>query len=110
MALISCAECSNQVSNTAAACPHCGAPIAEAAGSRAAGAPLTTTQETSKRLKVHILISAFMIWGGLGWSVVKIMATTDGTPSSPSAVASLMFMVGFVWYLTTKIRIWWHHK
>ena len=32
MALIQCAECKGQVSDSAAACPHCGAPVAGSAG------------------------------------------------------------------------------
>lgn len=34
MALIECAECKKEVSDKAAACPHCGAPVAAAAPKR----------------------------------------------------------------------------
>jgi hypothetical protein len=41
MALMSCPECGKQVSDKAAACPHCGAPIAASSSSAAprAGEP-----------------------------------------------------------------------
>lgn len=66
MALISCPDCNTQVSDMAPACTKCGRPIGAAAKETvAAGAHLTTTQGTSKRLKAHILIAAVLFWGGL---------------------------------------------
>ena len=55
MALMNCPECDREVSTNAASCPGCGTPIAGAIESRAAGAPLTTIQETSKKLKKQTL-------------------------------------------------------
>lgn len=109
MALISCPECNNKVSSTAATCPHCGTLIAESAGSKAAGAPLTTVQETSKKLKVHIIISSILFWVGLIWLFVDINAVSQGD-NKLSAIPYLLLFIGFVWYSVTKIRIWWHHK
>lgn len=108
MALISCPECNNQVSSTAAACPKCGAPIAEAVGSKAAGAPLTTVQETSKKLKLHIIISSIIFWMGVVWLFVNINAAKQG--GEPSAIPGLLLFIGVVWYIVTRFRIWWHHK
>ncbi|CAN7495447.1 zinc ribbon domain-containing protein [Acidovorax sp. LjRoot74] len=34
MALIACAECGKEISDKAAACPHCGAPVAKAAANK----------------------------------------------------------------------------
>jgi len=39
MALIQCAECGGKVSSTAAACPHCGAPVALSLPKRPAEEP-----------------------------------------------------------------------
>ena len=109
MALIQCPECSNTVSNTAAACPHCGAPIALAAAERVAiGTPLATIQETSKRLKVHILFAALFWWVGVIWVIVAM--NSGEAPSASTGIAFLLLFVGAIWYFTTKIRIWWHHK
>ena len=109
MALIQCPECSNTVSNTAAACPHCGAPIALAAAERVAiGTPVSTVQETSKRLKVHILYSALFWWVGVVWVIVAMNAAEG--PSASAAVGFLLLFVGAIWYFATKFRIWWHHK
>lgn len=110
VALINCPECSKQVSSQAPSCPNCGAPIASAVDIERAGTALTTVQETSKRLKVHILISAFLFWGGL----IGVLATTGGDASSQPAayspLLSLAAMGGLGWYIVTKVRIWWHHK
>ncbi len=111
MALISCPECNNQVSNTAAACPQCGAPIAEAMGSKAAGVPLTTVQETSKKLKLHIIIASILFWVGVVWLFVGINAAEQGGEQSEQFVISILLLfVGLVWYVVTRFRIWWHHK
>jgi len=48
MAIIACSECAHQVSNLAATCPHCGAPIA---------APSAKPKRRSKRSVLGILIA-----------------------------------------------------
>ena len=109
MALINCPECNNQVSSIAESCPHCGAPIAGAKEGQSAGAPIKTIQETSKKLKLQILISSLVFWVGVIW----IFAEINGAKYSaddPSSIPALMIFVGLVWYLVTRFRIWWHHK
>ena len=58
MALSKCPECGGAVSSAAPTCPHCGYPIAREG--QAAGAPLTTIQVTSKRLKIHTILSSIL--------------------------------------------------
>ena len=107
MALINCSECKKEVSDKAASCPHCGAPIFIARESKAAGAPLTTIQETSKKLKAQKVIASLMFWFGFMWLVVDSNAIVrPGESIAAPAITSL----GFVWYIVTRIRIWWHHK
>lgn len=113
MALIKCSECGRQVSDKAESCPQCGAPIASALETEATGAKLRTIQQTSKRLRTHILISAVLFWGGLVWMVVVMRsASSSGVPPSPlvTMVAILMMFTGLVWYAVTKLRVRWHHK
>lgn len=109
MALINCPECNNQVSNTAEACPHCGAPISGAKEGHAAGVQIKTIQETSKRLKLHVLFSAFLFWGGLLW-ILLASNSSQNNADDPNLTPAFMVLLGMVWYVTTKIRIWWHHK
>ena len=109
MALISCSECGHQVSSAAPTCPSCGAPVAGASESRAAGASLSTVQETSKKLKVHILISSIIFWVSLIWVGVSVNAAKEN-PEAPIGIAMLFLTVGIIWYVVAKLRIWWHHK
>lgn len=108
MALINCPECSKQVSSKAPSCPNCGAPIASAVEIERAGAALTTVQETSKRLKAHIVIAALLFWGGL--IGVLVSSGDAGQPPAYAPLLSLVTMGGLTWYIVTKVRIWWHHK
>ena len=117
MAIVKCPECKKEISNKAPSCPNCGVPIAIAADIEQAGTALTTIQETSKRFKIHIIISAILFWGGLiGIFVAISMAAKDGAGSQTPTYApflpilSLAIPVGFCWYVITKVRIWWHHK
>jgi len=106
MAMIECAECGKSVSSRAASCPGCGAPIAADGESIGSGvAHLTTTQATSKRLKLQTLISTVMILVGF----VMVYAAYDlGHDTFPTG--SILMAAGFVWFVVTRIRIWWHHS
>ena len=107
MALINCPECNNQVSDTATACPHCGAPVGSE--SHAAGAALVTTQETSKKLKLHIILSLIFFWIGITGSIVVAKSQSTEYPINTSFFFWLLG-IGITWYLYTKFKIWWHHK
>jgi hypothetical protein len=108
MALIACPECTKQVADSALSCPNCGFAIASARETRAAGAPLTTIQETSKKFKIHTIISVLAIIIGVVWLVGVPNAAEQGGESS--FIAPLLIFAGLVWFIVTKIRIWWHHK
>lgn len=105
MALSNCQECGNEVSTFAASCPRCGAPVA----AQGAGTPLSTIQLTSKRLKVHMIVSALAFWIGLIWYVIPVVQGRDPDPSR-NPVAVILLVIGIAWYIITKLRIWWHHK
>lgn len=108
MALINCPDCESQVSNRAAACPKCGAPVAGASAAKAASARLTTTQQTSKRLKLHLIISFVLTSIGIFWVSVSVNSTNSGEDTS--AIPVFLTFIGLVWIAVTRIRIWWNHK
>ncbi len=111
MALTKCSECGGQVSSKATTCPHCGSPVAAAAvEAEHAGAPLTTVQETSKKLKMHIIIASVVFWAGVLWIVViwEDLTTDVGAPGA--SIPIIMTLVGLVWYIVTRARIWWYHR
>lgn len=108
MALISCPECSKEVSDSAPSCPSCGVAIASKTESKAAGASLTTVQETSKKLKLHTLGSVLAIVVGVVWLMGQ-MNLEQGS-SEPGSVPILLIVGGLGWYFVTRFRTWWHHK
>ena len=108
VALINCEECGASVSDKAHHCIKCGAPVAIAKESIAAGAELSTVQETSKKLKLNTLFASILFWGG----IISVFNTASPLEvgSDPPILATLSIMVGAIWYIVTKFRVWWHHK
>jgi uncharacterized membrane protein YvbJ len=94
MSLMKCVECAHDVSSSAAACPNCGAPV----NSQGIQTPLTTVQQTSKNLKIHVIIYNSLIWFGLAFAFVNPLL---GIP---------IFFIGIIWCIATKLRTWWHHS
>lgn len=107
MALIACPECKHQVSDKAPACPQCGAPIAAAAETAAVGVPLQTIQGTAKELKGQLALAALFFWGGIA-GMFLLPASEYGDAAPFITTGAMLF--GFVWYIATRIRIWWHHS
>jgi len=96
MALITCEECGEKVSNKSLQCIHCGVPIN-------AGAHSITIQKTSKTLKVHLILSIMCILIGLFLFLI-------GNKNSMEIEGGILSTVGFIWLFMTKIKIWWNHK
>lgn len=95
MSLVACSECAKQISDKAAACPHCGAPIAR---------PLeqtVTTQATSKRFKVQELAAIVTFIVG---ALVAIVAETNG----PRLFGAILMAGSLVLYISARIGAWWH--
>ena len=66
-----------------------------------------TTQRTSKPLKAQLVISAYLFWFALlSWFLPYGGALDDTEGISWSATAMI---IGGVWYVITKIMIWWNH-
>jgi hypothetical protein len=75
---------------------------AAAVEAKAAGAQLTTTQGTSKKLKAQQLFATLAVIVGLIWSM-------GGADSGSAVVGTLILVSGFVWFVIVRIRMWWHH-
>lgn len=97
MSLIACAECGRQVSDKAASCPHCGAPIATAAKAEAT----VTTQLTSRKFELQQLIAVAAIIGGM---LIAIVAETAGARGFGGALAA----AGLIVFIVARARAWWH--
>jgi hypothetical protein len=105
MSIIQCAECNGKVSNKATACPHCGAPIHGAVEARNAGAALTTTQNTSKRIKLISLTGAVLTGVGIGMGYASMTAN----PEDGGGGWFVLGILGLLIYIYARIKRWWHH-
>lgn len=94
MALIACTECGTQISDKAAACIKCGAPVKPPAGKQ----PLVTTQQTSKGFKAAQAVG-----------VIMMVAGAIAVPAGSPAVASVGLFGGLVVYLAARAGAWWHN-
>ena len=63
-----------------------------------------TVELTSKRLKLHTMLSVMLLIVGGVWLWVAIDADAD------AMIPGWLTFIGIVWYVVTRIRIWWHHK
>lgn len=105
MALINCSECGESISDKAAACPKCGAPITTYATSD--DTPVTT-QLTGKRLKIYVAASyLLMIIGAILCFSMPFVFQKLSTPIFWYGVG--MFAIGLIAMAITRIRIWWSH-
>ena len=65
-------------------------------------------EKTSKPLKAQLVISSFLFWFGLlSWFLPYggALDTTEGLSWSVTAM-----IIGGVWYMITKVLIWWNHE
>ncbi|WP_404397927.1 zinc ribbon domain-containing protein [Idiomarina loihiensis] len=105
MALINCPECDKKVSSKAATCPNCGVSISPNVEREEHEKKLTTTQLTAKSLKLQGLISLVIVIVGF-----YIIITGDASDESTSIWPPLITFLALVWWVITRIRIWWNHK
>jgi hypothetical protein len=99
MALISCPECKQQISDTAPTCPHCGfaqkATPVESSGLRQQPITIESTSKTWKLLKI-LSIVVFLI-GVTVWSIDK-------------SFGNLIIVVSVMIFIAAKIGRWWNNK
>jgi hypothetical protein len=104
MAMITCSECGRAISNKAASCIGCGAPVATPElgyGVVAPPAPLPM-----RTLWRHLLLSAGLSLLGLGLAVIA-----DHRPDSGrwlALIAALLLIGGICWLIVTLVRLWSH--
>lgn len=105
MALIHCAECNREISDRAVSCPGCGAPIAAQPSGPDSAEAVQTIQATGKSWKgqqlLAFLLIAIGVFVAVGWG-----AAGSGTGA---AAGSIMFIVGFIWFIGARVGAWWHH-
>ncbi len=92
MALITCPDCTHQVSDVAPACPRCGRPVA----------PLQVEQ-TGKRYKGMM---AFGFIGCVLGLLLSGVASVAGWPLWPSFLLAMACLCLYLWAI---FAAWWRH-
>jgi hypothetical protein len=64
---------------------------------------LVTTQGTSKALKTQQAIGGAVFALGM-------LTTFAGMGSELAQVGVFIMVIGIVWYIAARTRIWWHHE
>ena len=83
--------------------------MAHSTARRAArGNPISPVKENRSRLKIHIVVSAYIWWAGAIWVFIHI--NKSKWPSVPLGVGFLLMFVGAVWYVVAKISLRRHNK
>ena len=68
---------------------------------------VTTTQLTSKSLKLQTILSSIVFWIGVIFWVVGTQSTHN--PGEGATVGGWLIAIGLVWYLVNRFRIYWGH-
>ena len=132
MALVTCPDCGKSISDAAPACPQCGRPMTPPTskvittpkgqkirvpisspsqpmapvGSASIHQPVQI-EKTSKPLKAQGCLSGIVI----AIAVVLGIAAVSSNPENKAlgGFSTLLLVIGFVWFVVTRIRIWWRH-
>jgi hypothetical protein len=66
-----------------------------------------TTQATSKPLKAQLLISTCLFW----FALLRWFLPYGGAPDTTERLSwsATAMIIGGVWYVVTKVIIWWEH-
>lgn len=92
MALVTCADCAQQVSDTAPACPRCGRPVAP-----------VRVEQTAKKYKSMMAIG--FVGCLVGFLLCFALFIADLTP-----IPGVVVLVGcLLLYLYAATAAWWNH-
>jgi hypothetical protein len=101
--MIVCSECGRAVSDKAAACIGCGAPIASPSQIDWVPRAARVKPATLKQLRLHLLGGSVTL--GLGLCAAL---ATDSLPGSgvDKLAGALLLIAGIAWTLVTLVRLW----
>lgn len=91
MALIACAECGKEISDKAAACPHCGAPVVSTSPVLAAPAPQSSSWW---KWLIGVPVGGFLL--------LMLIGSCSGTPQSRAAKSSQSSAIALCWQEQAK--------
>lgn len=135
--LINCPECQKQISDKAAACPHCGNPMTPVASpvnsesTKAASGihfkqtPPRQTQSAQPTIQINTpppppvqtiektskTWKAQQVYSAL-LACFGVLLAVGGSAAKESSTAGWGFFLmfaGIIWYAVVRVSIWWHH-
>jgi hypothetical protein len=101
MALISCSECGRAVSDKAAVCIGCGAPLTTASPIDLVPRPSKAPPPTREQIKRRALLSLSILALGLIWA--GILDHRPGGRLAPF-MAALLIIIGLCWFMVVLIH------
>lgn len=107
MALINCPDCGTQVSDRAAACVKCGAPIADVTGQSAPhpDAPqVQTIEQTGKAYKAQQAMGVVAILVG------AVMMAAGDSGSGTTMLGAIVAFIGMILCIFGRVGAWWNHE
>lgn len=91
MALTACDECGKEVSDKAASCPNCGAPLRETVPDSPANSHVKVTRTGAA-------------WEGVGFLLIAVGTVTAIATGSDNHVGGVMIAVGLVVFLVGRFK------
>lgn len=91
MALIACAECGKEISDKAAACLHCGAPVT---GAATVAPPDATKSSSWWKWLIGVPVSGFLL--------LMLIGSCSGTPESRAAKSRQSSAIALCWQEQAK--------
>lgn len=98
MALISCKECGREISDTAAACIGCGAPIGGATAWPSSAGKIEI-EATGRRYKNQMLLALAMLFAGCA-----MVLLVDGTDAA--VIGTVVAIGGLLLWLKARFGAW----
>jgi hypothetical protein len=102
MTMITCSECGRSISDRAAACIGCGAPLAARSSLALAPAPSADLPPTRRQIRWRLLFASLMLLGGV--LAARQALHLPRYAHLASSVATALILVGLVWLLITLVQ------
>jgi hypothetical protein len=102
MTMITCSECGRAISDRAAACIGCGAPLGSHSQINLAPAPSTGLPPTRRQIRWRLVLATLMLISGV--IAAHQAAHLTHLAQLTRSAATALILVGLVWLLITLVQ------